>query len=467
MAESRRTPVRFRSAWAIALVLVSGCGTMWDAPVKYAENPGLTTGDLKGKTKLHDAIRKQLVKLFGPSPREITVFPGSGLTNGGTWLANYVKDGDKRRPIVNFTDPGRTSTVRQIGGYGLYRMHCLHCHGVSGDGAGPTAEYLYPRPRDYRKGLFKFTSTGLNKPTRADLERTIRYGVAGTSMPAFDAMMNDAEIHQVIEYVMFLSMRGETESYLIEIAKTIEEKDADTELSDEACLEAARMMAKRWSDAPSLVMNPPIPREPATDESILRGRDLFLAINKSDIKVECAGCHGTKAAGDGLSFVERPIFDKVVFWGKTLDEAIEERHGELEFLQGGGEEEGAKKPASAEVFPDLKTYSTRVKEAWKNSLDEWGNPLRPANLNLGRYKGGRRPLDLYWRIANGVNGAKMPGHSKIPPERIWDIVNFILELPYRPELLEKAPKPPAQAPAQATARVESGDSAASGTYAKK
>ena len=33
------------------------------------------------------------------------------------------------------------------------------CHGSSGAGDGPTAAFLYPRPRDYRRGLFKFTST--------------------------------------------------------------------------------------------------------------------------------------------------------------------------------------------------------------------------------------------------------------------------------------------------------------------
>ena len=73
-------------------------------------------------------------------------------------------------------------------------------------------------------------------------------------------------------------------------------------------------------------------------------------------------------------------------------------------------------------------------ELWNNSLDEWGNPLRPANLNRGVYKGGRRPIDLYWRIAKGINGAKMPAHyPTLEPEQIWDLVNFVLALPYEPD----------------------------------
>ena len=32
----------------------------------------------------------------------------------------------------------------------VYMKNCMHCHGVSGDGAGPTAKYLNPLPRDYK-----------------------------------------------------------------------------------------------------------------------------------------------------------------------------------------------------------------------------------------------------------------------------------------------------------------------------
>ena len=118
------------------------------------------------------------------------------------------------------------SAKPQAGGYSLYRRNCLHCHGVSGAGDGPTAPFLYPTPRDYRKGIFKFTSTPSGKPPhRSDLRRTISNGLHGTSMPAFHSLMTAAEIEQVIDYVIFLSMRGETEALLIEEAFTSDEKD--------------------------------------------------------------------------------------------------------------------------------------------------------------------------------------------------------------------------------------------------
>ncbi|MEM9703113.1 MAG: c-type cytochrome, partial [Planctomycetota bacterium] len=45
-------------------------------------------------------------------------------------------------------------------GRALYTVHCMHCHGSTGAGDGPTAKYLHPLPRDYRLGKYKFISTG-------------------------------------------------------------------------------------------------------------------------------------------------------------------------------------------------------------------------------------------------------------------------------------------------------------------
>src|SRR5262249_15005958 len=61
---------------------------------------------------------------------------------------------------------------RLAAGSKLFRERCQECHGLSGDGRGPTAPWLTPHPRDFRAGQFKFTSTG-KKPTRADLFRTL------------------------------------------------------------------------------------------------------------------------------------------------------------------------------------------------------------------------------------------------------------------------------------------------------
>jgi hypothetical protein len=57
--------------------------------------------------------------------------------------------------------------------------------------------------------------------------------------------------------------------------------------------------------------------------------------------------------------------------------------------------------------------------------------IPPRNLRLGVYRGGRRPLDLYYRIHAGINGAPMPAaKGTVSPEDIWHIVNYIRSLPY-------------------------------------
>src|SRR5262249_36493350 len=74
---------------------------------------------------------------------------------------------------------------RLAAGSRLFRDRCQECHGLPGDGRGPTAPWLTPHPRDYRAGQFKFTSTG-KKPTRADLFHTLTNGLKPPRMPAFN-----------------------------------------------------------------------------------------------------------------------------------------------------------------------------------------------------------------------------------------------------------------------------------------
>jgi mono/diheme cytochrome c family protein len=407
--------------------LTSGCSDALNAgPIQYIEAEALTK-DLGTKTNLHDKpnlrnrVRQGLTQLFGPSPQEIRVPEGSGLTNGGVYLANYLREGTAEgariRPIYQGDGPDDPQKKRQAGGYAVYRRNCLHCHGVSGAGDGPTAPFLYPAPRDYRKGIFKFTSTPSGaRPHRDDLRRTITYGLHGTSMPAFESLLTEAEIEEAIEYVIFLSMRGETEVFLIDEAATYEENKAE-ELTDARIKAIADGVFQQWKQAQTQIVNPPIARTPPTRESILRGRDAFLAS-------DCKDCHGRLARGDGESFVKQEIFNEVVFGGNPS-----ERPARIEQLD----------PAT--------------KKLWDQKPDEWGNPLRPANLNRGIYKGGRRPIDLYWRIAKGINGAQMPAHysaTSFDEKKIWDVVNFVLALPYEPNLLKEASPPaPAAGPAVA------------------
>ena len=121
----------------------------------------------------------------------------------------------------------------------------------------------------------------------------------------------------------FLSMRGETERYLIDEAMNADDKDAETALADDIVKEIVAKVTSSWKEAETQVVNPSTRRVEPTRESILRGRDLFLGTNTTGPKLECVGCHGASGKGNGGAFVEPEIFNDVVFRQWPLDQAID------------------------------------------------------------------------------------------------------------------------------------------------
>ncbi|MFG0296987.1 MAG: c-type cytochrome [Maioricimonas sp. JB045] len=291
-------------------------------------------------------------------------------------------------PLPAAPEPGDRFVVDLGGvmraGRHLYAEHCQHCHGVSGDGAGPTARYLNPRPRDYRLGKFKFTSTQTsNRATREDLSRVIENGIPGTYMPSFKLLEPD-EMQAIVEYVLWLSMRGETELNLVTYFGEFEDAEEVQEYVDEDFKEEFEddisFLARRWevSQEPSALVIPKEGRVDMSPESLERGRKLYL----SD-KAKCASCHGTEGLGNGP---------------QTL---------------------------AVQKDPDGNEYEH------PGLYDDWGNPLKPRNLRTGIYRGGRRPIDLYRRIYAGIKGTPMPAFgTALSDQEIWDIVNYVMSVPF-------------------------------------
>ncbi len=95
----------------------------------------------------------------------------------------------------------------------LYLRHCAQCHGAEGDGEGPAAEFLYPRPRDFLLGVFKYKTTRADAefPSDDDLRKTIREGLPGTAMPGWKDVLSDAEIDGLIGLIKRLGEWDEEE----------------------------------------------------------------------------------------------------------------------------------------------------------------------------------------------------------------------------------------------------------------
>jgi mono/diheme cytochrome c family protein len=89
---------------------------------------------------------------------------------------------------------GSARAVSLEQGRNTYATYCVGCHGEAGDGNGPAAHFLNPKPRDFRVGRLKFASVAAGSvPRDEDYLRTINRGLAGTAMPEFNLLSEDAK----------------------------------------------------------------------------------------------------------------------------------------------------------------------------------------------------------------------------------------------------------------------------------
>lgn len=278
--------------------------------------------------------------------------------------------GDLREPLLKLKETLRLDDNTLARGSAVYRQQCLHCHGLTGDGRGATAPWVNPHPRDYRQGVFKFTSSGqdegVRKPRREDLVRTVREGIEGTSMPSF-RLLSDEDVDAVVSYVIHLSMRGETE---FQIMRAIFKQELDSSIA-EGIGAYLGLVTNNWQAAQGAAIRPEeYPNYKTDDErrqAILHGQELFTKPGEAG----CIACHAD--------------------FGRQA--------------------------------------------AYK--YDVWGTVTRPADVTAGIYRGGRRPIDLFYRVHSGINGTGMTAFGKVLKSKdIWDLVSFLEVLPY-PQMRQK------------------------------
>ena len=108
---------------------------------------------------------------------------------------------------------GRPVSATLLGeGEAVYRQYCAGCHGEAGDGNGPAARFLDPKPRDFRTATFKFAGVAAGQlPRDEDLLRTITRGLPGSSMPAWQALP-EGQRRAVIAWLKTFSPEWQTRS---------------------------------------------------------------------------------------------------------------------------------------------------------------------------------------------------------------------------------------------------------------
>lgn len=163
----------------------------------------------------------------------------------------------------------------------LYERLCSSCHGVNGDGAGPAARFLYPKPRNFRQEPFRLVSTTNLIPSDDDLMHTLEHGMPGSSMFSFAHVSLDGR-KALIAHIRGLVRQGLEDRITREAAEFGEKPDPK---------EMAEMVKERTQPGTSLE---PLKTWPAEDAaSLARGRELY-------VKATCAACHGDTGKGDGV-----------------------------------------------------------------------------------------------------------------------------------------------------------------------
>jgi len=91
-----------------------------------------------------------------------------------------------------FPDQLRGDATR---GATLYKANCAACHGGEGDGRGPRAYFINPKPRNF---LHTSSRASLNRPK---LFEAISNGRLRTEMPAWEKVLTPQQIADIGEYV--------------------------------------------------------------------------------------------------------------------------------------------------------------------------------------------------------------------------------------------------------------------------
>ncbi len=239
---------------AAGIVILAVLALIWSNP-----GPVFSHGEEKHKHDLKNLPAKpegmiEFGKEPGPGSEYMEDAPAPGMDHSMHDMKNDPFHKRGAHDMGNLQKPATKTQALLNRGRNIYLHMCVYCHGKDGNGGGNATDYLYPWPRDFRKGIFKFRSTPTGTPPRdEDLYQTIVRGVPGTSMPAWGEALSPQDTWALVNLIKNFSDRFRKEA-----------------------------------PGQSLKSTP----VPASDALIARGKGLYA-------QHKCNDCHGATGRGDG------------------------------------------------------------------------------------------------------------------------------------------------------------------------
>ncbi|MEM4360282.1 MAG: cytochrome c [Candidatus Bilamarchaeaceae archaeon] len=254
----------------------------------------------------------------------------------------------------------------------LYRKHCVQCHNISGDARGPAGQYVIPFPRDFRQGQFKFISAIQYGKPRRI--DIIRTLTHGLSGTQMPSfsLLSNFDRDYLSRYVTYLSIRGQVEFDTL------------------------------------LAIGNGIIFDPTEVVSYADDRLRAILLDWENAEAKTSSVYDHQQPDDGPPGSHQHF------------EAVKRGHALF-------------------ILPsDNSCISCHIDYGRNSKLkfDIWGTVARPANLLEPVLKGGNRPEDVYCRIRYGIAPVGMPAHPHLSDRQIWDLVRFVLAVPYPAHLPE-------------------------------